>query len=74
MTCQSDTSYLHFRGVSRKPRIAFGPTEVEKKKAIAFKECMVGFAIRVDKGNNAKQALDKKLMEGLQSIQYYIDI
>ncbi len=34
---------------------------------------MVGFAIRIDKVNNAKQAFDKKLMEGLQFIQQYVD-
>jgi hypothetical protein len=34
---------------------------------------MVSFAIRIDKGNNAKQALNKKLMEGLQFIQTYVD-
>jgi hypothetical protein len=34
---------------------------------------VVGFAIRTDKGNNAKQAFDKKLMEGLQFIQQYFD-
>jgi hypothetical protein len=58
---------------SRKPKIAFGPTEVEKEKVIAYKECVVGFTIRIDKGNNAKEAFDKKLMEGLQFIQQYFD-
>jgi hypothetical protein len=58
---------------SRKPKIAFRPTEAEKEKTIAHKECVVDFAIRVDKGNNAKQVLDKKLMEGLQFIQQYLD-
>ncbi len=58
---------------ARKPKIAFGPTEVEKEIPIAYKECIVGFAIRVDKGNNAKQAFDKKLMEGLEFIQQYVD-
>jgi len=58
---------------ARKPKIAFGPTEVVKEKAIAYKECVVGFTIRVDKGNNTKLAFDKKLMEGLEFIQQYID-
>jgi hypothetical protein len=44
-----------------------------KEKAIAYKECVVGFAIRVDKGNNTKLAFDKKLMEGLEFIQQYVD-
>ena len=58
---------------SRKPTIAFGPTEVAKEKPMVYKECVVGFAIRVDKGNNTKQAFDKKLMEGLEFIQQYVD-
>jgi hypothetical protein len=58
---------------SRKPKIAFRPTEVEKEKTIAYKKCVVGFAIRIDKGNQVKQAFNKKLMEGLQFIQQYID-
>ena len=58
---------------ARKPKIAFGPTEVVKEKPIAYKECVVGFAIRVDKGNNTKSAFDKKLMEGLNFIQQYVD-
>ena len=58
---------------ARKPTITFGPTEVVKEKPIAYKECVVGFAIRVDKGNNTKAAFDKKLMEGLTFIQQYVD-
>ena len=58
---------------ARKPTIAFGPTEVAKEKPTVYKECVVGFAIRVDKGNNTKQAFDKKLMEGLEFIQQYVD-
>ena len=41
-----------------------------KEKPIAYKECVVGFAIRVDKGNNTKSALDKKLMEGKDLISF----
>ena len=33
---------------ARKPKIAFGPTEVEKEKPLAYKECVVSFAIRID--------------------------
>jgi hypothetical protein len=58
---------------ARKPKIAFGPTEVVKEKPIAYKECVVGFAIRVDKRNNTKSAFNKKLMEGLNFIQQYVD-
>jgi hypothetical protein len=56
---------------ARKPKKAF--TEAEKPKEIIYNQCVVGFAIRVDKGNNAKQAFNKKLMEGLQFIQQYVD-
>jgi len=58
---------------ARKPKIAFGPIEVVKDTPIAYKECIVSFAIRVDKGNNTKLAFDKKLMEGLEFIQQYVD-
>lgn len=58
---------------ARKSRIAFGPTEVADDSPPAYKECVVGFAIRVDKGNNTKLAFDKKLMEGLEFIQQYVD-
>ena len=44
-------------------------TEIVKDAPFAYKECVVGFAIRVDKGNNTKLAFDKKLMEGLDFIQ-----
>jgi hypothetical protein len=57
----------------RKPKIAFGPTEVAMEKPTPLRECVVGFTIRVDKGNNTKQAFDKKLMEGLEFIQLYVD-
>jgi hypothetical protein len=51
---------------ARKTKIAFA--EAEKPKPITYNQFVVGFAIRIDKGNNAKQAFDKKLMEGLQFI------
>ena len=49
-----------------KPKITFGMTKVVKDTPFVYKECIVGFAIRVDKGNNTKLAFDKKLMEGLE--------
>jgi hypothetical protein len=58
---------------ARMTKIAFGPTEVAKEKPIAYKECVAGFAIRVNKGNNTKLAFVKKLMEGLEFIQQYVD-
>ncbi len=56
---------------ARKTKIVFA--EAEKPKPITYNQCVVGFAIRIDKGNNAKQAFNKKLMEGLQFIQQYVD-
>ncbi len=56
---------------ARKTKIAFA--EAEKTKPVTYNQCVVGFAIRIDKGNNAKQAFDEKLMEGLQFIQQYVD-
>ena len=40
--------------------------------AICFK-CVVGFAIQVDKGNNAKEGFDKKISEGLAFPREYLD-
>ncbi len=40
---------------------------------IEYKKCVVGFAIRVGKGNNTKGGFDKKLIEGLTFIQTYIN-
>jgi hypothetical protein len=43
-----------------------------KEVAVCFK-CVVGFAIRVDKGNNAKGGFDKKIAEGLSFLRKYLD-
>jgi hypothetical protein len=43
-----------------------------KEVAICFK-CVVGFAIRVNKGNNAKGGFNKKIMEGLSFLRKYLD-
>jgi hypothetical protein len=40
--------------------------------AVCFK-CVVGFAIRVDKGNNAKGGFNKKIAEGLSFLREYLD-
>ena len=58
---------------TRKPKIAFGPTEVATEKPTPLQECIVGFAIKVVNCNNPKQAFDKKLMESLEFIQQYFD-
>jgi hypothetical protein len=36
-------------------------------------QCVIGFTIRVDKGNNTKVGLDKKLTEGLTFLREYVD-
>jgi hypothetical protein len=43
-----------------------------KEVAICFK-CVVGFAICVDKGNNAKGGFHKKNVEGLSFLREYLD-
>jgi hypothetical protein len=53
------------------------PDEAGKKKneeevAVCFK-CVIGFAIRVDKGNNAKGVFNKKISEGLTFHREYLD-
>jgi hypothetical protein len=53
------------------------PRETGRKKdkaevAICFK-CIVGFTIRVDKGNNAKGGFNKKISEGLAFLHKYLD-
>ena len=40
---------------------------------IDYKKCVVGFAVRVDKGSNTKGGSNKKLMEGLNFVRSYID-
>jgi hypothetical protein len=37
--------------------------ETVEEKEIDYKKCMVGFAIRVDKGNNTKGGFHKKISE-----------
>jgi hypothetical protein len=44
-----------------------------KEKEIDYKTCMVGFTVRVDKGNDTKGGFDKKIIEGLNFMQTYID-
>jgi hypothetical protein len=36
-------------------------------------QCVIGFAIRVDKGNNTKGGFDKKLAEGLKFLREIVD-
>jgi hypothetical protein len=53
------------------------PQEASRKKdkkevAVCFK-CVVGFAIQVDKGKNAKGGFNKKISEGLAFLCKYLD-
>jgi hypothetical protein len=44
-----------------------------EEKAVDYKKCAVGFAVRVDKGNNTKGGFDKKIIKRLSFMQTYID-
>jgi hypothetical protein len=45
----------------------------DKKEAEACNRCVIGFAIRVDNGNNTKGGFNKKIAEGLAFLQEYLD-
>ena len=47
--------------------------EAAVKEVAACFNCVVGFAICVDKGNNAKGGFDKKIAEGLSFLREYLD-
>ncbi len=49
-----------------------GGKKDEEEVAVCF-TCVVGFAIRVDKGNNSKGGFDKKISEGLAFLCKYLD-
>ena len=49
-----------------------GEKKNEEEVAVCFK-CVVGFAICIDKGNNAKGSFDKKISEGLTFLREYLD-
>jgi hypothetical protein len=64
------------KGAKSKKKATFAETvekEATQAQRIEYKKCIVGFAIRVDKGNNTKGGFDKKLIEGLTFMQTYID-
>jgi hypothetical protein len=50
-----------------------GKEKAEEQKEIQYEKCMVGFAIRINKGNNTKGGFDKKIIKGLSFLQTYID-
>jgi hypothetical protein len=45
----------------------------DKKEVEACNRCIIGFAIRVDKGNNTKRGFNKKIAEGLAFLREYLD-
>ena len=53
--------------------------EEKKKEEVAIKEvavcfnCVIGFAIHVNRGNNAKGGFNKKIVEGLLFLHEYLD-
>jgi hypothetical protein len=49
-----------------------GKKKGKEEVAICF-ECVMGFTIRVDKGNNAKGVFNKKISEGLAFLCKYLD-
>jgi hypothetical protein len=63
-------------GAKSKKKATFAETvekEATQAQHIEYKKCIVGFAIRVDKGSNTKGGFDKKLIEGLTFMQTYIN-
>jgi hypothetical protein len=63
-------------GAKSKKKASFAETvkkEATQAQRIEYRKCFVGFAIRVDEGNNTKGGFDKKLLEGLTLMQTYID-
>ncbi len=47
--------------------------ETVEEKAVDYKKCMVGFAVRVNKESNTKGGFDKKIIKGLSFMQTYIN-
>ena len=50
-----------------------GRKKEEVKEAQVAAQCIIGFAIRVDRGNNTKGGFDKKLAEGLTFLREFVD-
>jgi hypothetical protein len=63
-------------GTKTKKKATFAETvekEANQIRCIEYKKCVIGFVIRIDKGNNTKGGFDKKLIKGLSFMQTYID-
>ena len=49
-----------------------GKKKEEGEVAVNF-QCVIGFTIKVDKGNNTKGGFDKKLAEGLTFLREFVN-
>jgi hypothetical protein len=47
--------------------------ETSKKEGVVYQKCIVGFMIRVDKGQKSKENFDKKVREALFFLRTHID-
>ena len=50
-----------------------GRNKEEVKEVPVSAQCVIGFAIRVDRGNNTKGGFDKKVSEGLTFLREFVD-
>ena len=50
-----------------------GRKKEEEKEVPVTAQCVVGFAIRVDRGTNTKGGFDKKVSEGLTFLREFVD-
>jgi hypothetical protein len=50
-----------------------GRNKEEEKEAPVTAQCVIGFAIRVDRGTNTKGGFDKKVSEGLTFLREFVD-
>jgi hypothetical protein len=53
--------------------LAPSPLEAVKKQGFQYQKCIVGFAIRVDKGQKSTENFDKKIGEALFILKSFID-
>jgi len=45
----------------------------EEEEVAVNSQCVIGFAIRVDRGNNTKGGFDKKVSKGLTFLREFVD-
>jgi sRNA-binding protein len=50
-----------------------GRNKEEEKVVPVSAQCVIGFAIRVDRGNNTKGGFNKKVSEGLTFLREFVD-